>query len=108
MVLLALSMLGVTIWASSKENLFQIFPRLLQQPWPLATIVDFYINLLLIVCWMAFRERSLVKILAWTVAFVALGSMATTLYIFLELRKLARGESAGRIFSTSRSEGAAQ
>ncbi len=89
MVAICLTMIAVTVWASLKISLFDVLPDMLQQPWMKATLIDFYFNILIIWCYVLYTESQFWKSLLWLVAFVALGSIATSAYVFLQLSKKA-------------------
>lgn len=77
-----------TIIATSLEsNLFEEWEFLSSIPWMKATLIDFYINEIIIFLWVCFRESSLLKKIVWAILFFCLGSAATTLYILIILFK---------------------
>ena len=53
-----------------------------------ATLVDFYINEIIIFSWVVYRETSITKMILWAVLFFCLGAAATTFYILIILFKL--------------------
>ncbi|MDH5582038.1 MAG: DUF1475 domain-containing protein [Bdellovibrionales bacterium] len=83
--LLFLLMLGTTIWAGLQQNLFTEFGWSSSPMWFKATIVDFYINQIILWLWVCVLERkNLVKAL-WLILFICFGSMGTTAYIIIRL-----------------------
>ncbi len=76
---------GVIIRTSLQSNLFEIGGDLLEIPWMVATLWDFYINIAIIAVWMWIRERRLPVRLAWLVSFLLLGSIATVAYVLVQL-----------------------
>jgi len=77
-----------TIIATSLEsNLFDELEYLISIPWMRATLIDFYINELIIFLWVCFKESSLLKKIVWAILFFCLGSAATTFYILIILFK---------------------
>jgi len=57
-----------------------------------ATLIDFYINTVVIFVWMSFRENSWLARILWLIGFVLLGSIITTLYVLVQLFKLDKNE----------------
>jgi len=82
-----------TVIATSLEsNLFKEWDFLASIPWLKATLIDFYINTVVIFVWMAFREKRWLARILWLLGFVFLGSIATTLYVLVQLFKLDKNE----------------
>jgi len=98
MALLCLWMIVVTVRTSLQDNLLTEWPSLLKIPWMVATLNDFYINMTVIFLWVAYKERTLASRLVWLVLLVALGSIATTAYVFLQLVKLKEGDPIELLF----------
>lgn len=91
-------MIGVAVWTSLQSNLWLEGPRLLREPWMAATLIDFYFNIFIISLWVVYRESSPLKSAAWVVSFVALGSISTAYYVFLQLYQLKPEESLDRLW----------
>ena len=98
MSLLCLWMIAVTVRTSLQSNLFAEWSSLAKIPWMVATLNDFYINMTVIFVWVAYKERTLASRLLWLVLLAALGSIATTAYVFLQLAKLKEGDPIEGIF----------
>jgi len=77
---------------SLESNLFEELDFLASIPWMTATLIDFYINTVVIFAWMAFRENKWSVRILWLVGFVLLGSIATTLYVLIQLFSLKKDE----------------
>ncbi len=77
---------------SLKSNLFTEFPTLIKIPWMEATLYDFYTNVLVISFWVAHKETSLSKRVLWIMLLIAMGSVATCIYVLKELYALKEGE----------------
>lgn len=88
------------ISTSLESNLFEEWDFLASIPWMKATLVDFYINTVVIFAWMAFRENKWGIRILWLVLFVFLGSIATTFYVLLQLLALEKNESVANAFLT--------
>lgn len=97
-LVICISMIAATIITSQAQSLFEHGGRLMREPWMVATLLDFYFNIILISVWTLYREASPVKSVIWIVLFILLGSIATSFYAFLQLNALKPGESLGGIF----------
>jgi hypothetical protein len=98
LIVMCLSMIGVTIATSLKQSLFDVLPRMLHDPWTVATFVDFYFNIIIITSWVAYKEGSVLKTFAWFIAFVLLGSIATSFYVLLQIWKLEPGDTLNQLW----------
>jgi hypothetical protein len=78
-------MFGMTIYASSHQNLFTEFDFSGSPEWFHATLVDFYINQIILWFWVAAIEKKNIVKAFWLVFFICFGSMGTTLYIIVRL-----------------------
>jgi hypothetical protein len=92
-------MAGVTIKTSLQSNLLQVLPRMLHDPWTVATFVDFYFNILILWSWVLYKENSFVRSFFWLVAFIGLGSIATSGYVFLQLSRLKPGDTLNQLWA---------
>lgn len=61
--------------------------ELLANRWGQVTIVDLYLALGAVACWIGWRERSVARTLAWVVALVTTGSIAVGVYVALAARR---------------------
>jgi len=95
---ICLVMIVVTVRTSLQQNLFNVLPRMIHDPWTVATFVDFYFNIIIISCWVAYKENSMLRTLAWLVAFILLGSIATSFYVLLQIWKLNSNESLDHLW----------
>lgn len=84
----AVTMVVVSVITSMRSNLFEEFGRLVREPWMAATLIDFYFNILIFSLWACWREARWARGLAWTAAFVLLGSIATSLYVLVRVLRL--------------------
>jgi len=85
-------MIAVTIKTSLQVNLLHVLPAMVHDPWTRATFIDFYFNILIIWGWVVYRENNLLRSLAWLALFVALGSIATSFYVVLQLSRWESGQ----------------
>ena len=95
---ICLSMIGITIQTSINSNLFKEWDFLGSIPWMRATLWDFYFNIAIISVWMVSKENHIVRAGLWLIAFILLGSIATSLYGFLQLRKVKVGDDFSTLF----------
>jgi len=86
-----LYMAYVAIATSLESNLFAVWGELARLPWMVATLKDFYLNILIIYLWVLYKEEGWPARLLWLVGCVCLGSIATSAYVFLELLRLRPG-----------------
>ncbi|KAL7584530.1 uncharacterized protein LOC111919536 isoform X1 [Lactuca sativa] len=57
----------------------------LYTPWIVATLIDFYINVVALSVWIAYKESSWISALLWIVFLVCCGSITTCVYIVKQL-----------------------
>mmetsp|Transcript_42649 Transcript_42649/g.100204 ORF Transcript_42649/g.100204 Transcript_42649/m.100204 type:complete len:153 (-) Transcript_42649:1133-1591(-) len=67
------------------------FNSALLTPWMKATLVDFYFNVFVLICWIVYKEESLLGKIVWPVLLVCFGAAATCLYVVVQLFKLNPG-----------------
>ncbi|KVI07212.1 Protein of unknown function DUF1475, partial [Cynara cardunculus var. scolymus] len=57
----------------------------LYTPWMIATLIDFYINVVALAVWIAYKESSWMSAFLWIPLIVCSGSIATCVYILRQL-----------------------
>ncbi|KAJ0922589.1 hypothetical protein HanPSC8_Chr05g0205661 [Helianthus annuus] len=57
----------------------------LYTPWVVATLIDFYINVVALSVWVAYKESSWMDALLWIVFLICFGSITTCVYIVRQL-----------------------
>eukprot|EP00271_Cylindrocystis_brebissonii_P002339 TRINITY_DN1288_c0_g1_i1.p1 TRINITY_DN1288_c0_g1~~TRINITY_DN1288_c0_g1_i1.p1 ORF type:complete len:120 (+),score=4.75 TRINITY_DN1288_c0_g1_i1:370-729(+) len=57
-------------------------------PWMGATLIDFYLNVFILLCWLFYKEDGWLARIIWTALFIGLGSIMTCLYLAVEFFKL--------------------
>lgn len=67
-------------WGFVAGSFWEEGAALLEMPWGVITIIDVYAGATLFLGWIAFRERSVMRVLAWAVALFVLGNLATAAY----------------------------
>ena len=79
------SMLWVTSWASLHCPLFAVPRDVFEHPWFIATLFDAYWGFLTFFVWVCYKETSALGRLVWFVAIVLLGNIAMSAYWLAEL-----------------------
>ncbi|WAC14331.1 DUF1475 family protein [Dyadobacter pollutisoli] len=82
----------VVVTTSLTSSLFKEWDFLGSIPWMRATLWDFYANVFVIYLWIWYKEPSILLKIVWLIAMVCLGSIASCVYILIELFKLKPGE----------------
>ena len=62
-----------------------------------ATLVDYYLNVLLLALWILAREPSLAVALFWIVVLSCLGAVGTWLYVFQLALRLRAGDPLSKL-----------
>ena len=73
-------MIAVTIKTSLESNLFVELPSLWAIPWFKATIIDFYLNQLILYGLVLYLEKNFFRTVPWLILFFIFGSIGTALY----------------------------
>jgi len=90
-IIVLLSMIAVTSWASLQCSLFAIPREVGSHPWFIATLFDAYWGFLTFYCWVFHKENSVLKRIIWLVAILLLGNIAMAIYVLKELFRLPKG-----------------
>jgi hypothetical protein len=88
----------VVISTSINSNLFKQWDFLGSIPWMRATLWDFYANVTVIFLWVCYKEKSIGFKITWLLLLVALGSIASCVYVLIQLFKLKPGEGLKEFF----------
>ncbi len=91
-------MVVMTIRTSMHVSLWGAMPAFAASPWSMATLYDAYFGFITFFCWLAWRERSLGIKIAWFVAIMALGNIAMSAYVLLQLFGLKKEAGVGALF----------
>lgn len=93
-------MLVMTTLTSLKMPIWDAFSTFGDNPWAVATLWDAYFGFLTFYIWVAWREsRNLMRLL-WFILIMALGNIAMSLYVLIQLFRLKPGQSPSLIFTT--------
>lgn len=84
-VIVLVSMLAVTAWASGQCALWAIPRGVAAHPWFIATLFDAYWGFLAFYCWVFYKETSLTARLGWLLGILLLGNIAVSIYALIQL-----------------------
>ena len=102
-LVILVSMLWVTSWASLQCPLFAVPPAVLHHPWFIATLFDTYWGFTTFFVWVCFKQTSWVARVAWFIAIMLLGNIAMSAYCLDELFRLPVSGKAADLLVTRRS-----
>ena len=94
-VVILMVMLGVTSWATMVQPVWE-WGGLVTPPdhaWTIATLADAYCGFVTFFAWVCFKERRIVRRVAWFVSIMLLGNIAMATYVLLELHQLRGNDS---------------
>lgn len=97
-VVVFVSMVAVTSWASLQQSLLAIPREVLRNPWFIATLVDAYWAFLTFFVWVAWKEQRHLARALWFVAIVLLGNLAMAAYMLRELFGIRAAAQLGDVF----------
>lgn len=99
-----LSLFAFTVWASIQQPVWewQGLTRGADRWWTLATLVDAYYGFITFYVWVWFKERGSVSRFVWFVAIMALGTMAMSTYVLLQLARLRPNEPVSAMLRPAR------
>ncbi len=87
-ILVLVSMLAVTGWASSVQALWKIPAEVAGNPWFIATLFDAYFGFLFFWLWTAYKERTWPARMGWLVGILLLGNIAMAVYVLIQTFRL--------------------
>lgn len=93
-IIVLVSMLWVTSWASLECALWRTPRAVATHPWFIATLFDTYWGFLTFYCWVFYKENSWMKRVTWLVAILLLGNIAMAVYVLNKLFRLPADASA--------------
>ncbi len=83
-----ITMLVVTTWASSHVALWKTPREVVTHPWFIATLFDTYFGFLTFWLWVAYKETSSAARVLWLAAILLLGNIAMAGYMLVQLWRL--------------------
>jgi hypothetical protein len=84
----------VTIRTSLAVSLWSAWDSYAANPWAVATLYDAYFGFIIFWLWVAYKEKSVWSRVAWLIAILGLGNIATSLYVLIQLFRLKPEQSA--------------
>lgn len=87
-IVVLISMLAVTTWASGHVALWEMPREIATHPWFIATLFDTYFAFLTFYCWVAYKETTAIARVGWLLAILILGNIAMAVYMLIQLFKL--------------------
>jgi len=91
-------MVVMTIHTSLQVSLWKAMPAFAASPWSMATLYDAYFGFLTFFCWVAWRKRSLGLKIVWFLLIMALGNIAMSAYVLVQLFNLKKEQGVGALF----------
>lgn len=104
-IIVILSMLAVTTWASLHTPLFALPREVWTNPWFVATLLDAYWAFITFYVWVAWKEQSALARILWLPAILALGNFAMAAYMLAQLFQVSANSPLAPVF-TQRNRGA--
>ncbi len=92
---------AAVVWATVSGGGLGVLRTMMGEPLYLATLVDLYAALALLAGWIWIRERSVVRLLLWSLAMLLTGAVAAGLYVAVAARR-ARGDLPTFMLGVSR------
>lgn len=77
------ALLALIVLSSLEMSLAKGLAATVDTRWGITTMVDLYFGLLLIAGWIAYRERSALRSLAWLIGLCLLGNLTALVYLLL-------------------------
>src|SRR4051794_530918 len=102
-VVILLSMLSVTSWASYRCPLFAVPSDVAGHPWFIATLFDAYWGFVTFFVWVSWKETSSLARAAWFVAIMLLGNIAMSAYCLAELFRVPASGDLVQVLTNRRS-----
>ena len=90
---LAIGVFGVSSVAAQESSLMESGPELWKDAWFRLTLADAYFGFLIVYIWVAYKEPTLPARVVWFLLFMALGNMAVSAYVLIQLFKIKKGDS---------------
>ena len=90
-------MVVMTIRTGLTVSLSAAWPSYAANPWAMATLCDAYFGFVTFYAWVFYKERSVLARALWFVLIMALGNIAMSLYVLIQLFRLRPEEPAAAI-----------
>ena len=92
-----ITMLCVTSWAGAHVPLWQTPREVVLHPWFIATLFDCYFGFLTFYLWLAYRETGWAARMLWLIGILALGNIAMSAYMLIQLWRLPPEATIGQL-----------
>jgi len=86
--LVLVSMIAVTVWASTQTAIWMIPPGVLGHPWFIATLFDTCFAFIAFFCWVAYKENCAWRSALWLIGILLLGNLVIAAYCLIQLFKV--------------------
>ncbi len=80
-----ISMVVLTLMASLERDIVSALQDLAADGWFRATLADAYFGFLTFFCWVAYKERGILRRVVWFAAIMLLGNIAMAVYVLSKL-----------------------
>lgn len=90
-------MVAMTVRTSLEISIWDAWPSYKSNPWAIATLWDAYFGFLTFFIWVCFKESNTSLRVLWFVLIMALGNIAMSFYVLLQLYKLKPDEPVSRV-----------
>lgn len=94
-------MMVVTTVATMDKGLVDAAGVLWPDAWFRATLADAYFGFLTVFVWIAYKERSVAARAVWFLLLMALGNIAISVYMLIQLQRLKPGDPTERLLLRS-------
>ncbi|GER33925.1 XK-related protein 2 [Striga asiatica] len=93
-------MLGTLVYTIATDG--SPFRKDLLTPWLTATLIDFYVNVIALSVWVAYKEPNWLTAAFWILLLICFGSVSTCVYIVLQLFRLSSQDPVSLVLFSSR------
>jgi hypothetical protein len=96
------SLTAWTLYASTQQPVWN-WGGLTTPPdnlWTIATLIDAYYGFITFYVWVLWKEPRALPRAGWFIAIMALGNVAMSVYVLIQLARLAPGDSMGTLLAT--------
>ena len=87
-----LFMIVLTVRTSMTVSLWSAWNYFADNPWAVATLYDAYFGFFTFWCWVAYKEHFWAPRILWLIAIFALGNIAMSFYVLIQLFRLKPGQ----------------
>jgi len=94
---MAVFMVYLVIVTSMKSDMFHLPANVVNEPWFQTTLVDFYFLITTLSVWVIYKEKTILTAILWIVAFICLGSIGASLYVFIQFMGLKKGDGFEKV-----------